>query len=83
MLTLKIEFKTTEMRKQTTKTGKELYWQKAGLLTSGDWPIVFDVFCPDGLPHPLGKADFEVTFRSDQWGSLEIAAFNCRVLESK
>ncbi len=76
---LKVEIKSTEMRKQITQKGNELYWQKAGLENTGDWPLVFDVFCPDGRPYPVGKYSFLPAFKADQWGSLQINPFDSRL----
>ena len=78
-----IEFKSTELRKQTSQKGNDLYWQKAGMDQGGDWPIVFEVFCPDGRSNQPGKYTFLPAFKADQWGSLQIDPFNSKVLPLK
>jgi len=77
---VEIEVKGQEVRRQETKSGKTLVWQKVGMNQGADWPVVFEVFLPDGNPVPLGKHRFEMRFKADQYGSLQLDTFNCRVL---
>jgi len=77
---MEIEVRSLETRKQLTKSEKTLTWQKAGIVQGNDFPVVFEMFLPDGNPVPLGKHRFEVKFKADQYGSLIVDTFNCRVL---
>lgn len=80
---LLIEVRTTEMRCQTTKTGKKLYWQKAGLTDGDNFPVVFNVFrgSPDEhgnapLPMKVGNHLYTPVFTAGNYGDLQVSAFD-------
>jgi len=75
----KIEVRSLETRVQNTKGGKTLHWQKVGLLQEDQFPLVFEVFLPEGRPLPLGQHQINLAYRADQWNSLQVDPFNSRV----
>jgi len=78
-----IEVRTNEVRQQQTKSGKTLHWQKAGMTQGDDFPVVFEVFLPDGVPMTVGKHQLDMHFKADQYGSLVVDTFNCRVIKGQ
>lgn len=81
---MKIEVKSLEVRQQVTKKDKTLHWQKVGtVVANGEWPVVFDMFLPDGKPLPLGQHEVHVAFKADTWGSLLVDPFNTKVVPGK
>jgi len=75
-----IEVRSLEVRTQLTKSGKSLDWQKVGMVQGDDFPVVFEVFLPEGKPLSMGKHRLDLKFKADQWGSLVVDTFNCRVM---
>lgn len=76
---LDIEVRSLETRVQDTKAGKRLTWQKVGLLQKDQFPLVFEVFLPEGRPYPLGVHKIHLAFKTDTWNSLQVDPFNSKV----
>jgi len=80
---IEVTVRSLEVRKQTTKAGRELHWQKVGMEQENDWPVVFELFRPEGSPLPLGKHQVHLVFQSSQYNQLEVNPFDIVAVPSK
>jgi len=48
-----------------------------------DWPVVFELFRPDGKALGLGKYRVQLAFQSSQYNQLEVNPFNTVVVAQK
>jgi len=80
---VEVTVRSLELRTQETKSGKTFFWQKVGMEQDSDWPVVFELFRPDGKALGLGKHRVQLAFQSSQYNQLEVNPFNTMVVSQK
>ena len=81
---IEVVVKSLAIRQQTAKSGNVLHWQMVGMETGdGEWPVVFEMFRPDGVPLSIGTHKVKLAFKANQYNGLEVNPFDTKEVATK
>lgn len=79
---MEIIVKSNNVQQETTQKGNVILKQQAAIDIGRDYPLVFDMTVK--APYPPGRYTIAPgSYRVNQWGSLELSAYDLQLLPVK